>query len=98
MRRYTTYEVSGDLLGRSFVSRKRYSDFVWFRAALVSQLPGVFIPSLPSKKKMGRFHAAFVEDRRVGLQQFLQRIFHRHDICRGLPFVMTFFCVRRSYT
>jgi len=88
--KFTTYLIRGTLNGHPFSSRKRYSHFTWFRATLVENLPGIFLPVLPDKQKVGRFDPAFIEDRRLRLQQFLQRIFMRSEICIGLPLVLSF--------
>eukprot|EP00922_Rhytidocystis_sp_ex-Travisia-forbesii_P025709 GHVS01037716.1.p1 GENE.GHVS01037716.1~~GHVS01037716.1.p1 ORF type:complete len:689 (+),score=133.26 GHVS01037716.1:247-2313(+) len=64
-----------------FSSRKRYSDFQWLRDQLVLSLPGVFVPPLPRKQKLGRFEEQFVEARRTGLEEFLGRLLNRKNIC-----------------
>eukprot|EP00922_Rhytidocystis_sp_ex-Travisia-forbesii_P025695 GHVS01037701.1.p1 GENE.GHVS01037701.1~~GHVS01037701.1.p1 ORF type:complete len:685 (+),score=88.85 GHVS01037701.1:2529-4583(+) len=80
--KYIVYLVTGSS-GRcgKFSSRKRYSDFQWLRDQLVLTLPGVFIPPLPRKQKLGRFEEQFVEARRTGLEEFLGRLFNRRNIC-----------------
>ncbi|OII77765.1 PX domain-containing protein [Cryptosporidium andersoni] len=76
--KYTVYLVSGRTIqGSNFSTRKRYSDFEWLRSSLVLQFPGVFIPPIPRKKKVGRFEKEFIECRRRGLEEFLRRVFNR---------------------
>ncbi|KAL3128694.1 PX domain-containing protein [Cryptosporidium hominis] len=76
--KYTVYLVSGVTPdGHNFSTRKRYSDFEWLRSTLVIQFPGVFIPPIPKKKKVGRFEKDFIEFRRRYLEEFLRRIFNR---------------------
>eukprot|EP00916_Digyalum_oweni_P014602 GHVL01023961.1.p1 GENE.GHVL01023961.1~~GHVL01023961.1.p1 ORF type:complete len:422 (+),score=77.33 GHVL01023961.1:82-1347(+) len=76
--RFTTYLISGhEESGRSFSSRKRYTDFQWVRTALVDNFPGFFVPPIPRKRKIGRFDEEFVERRREGLEAFLKEIFNR---------------------
>lgn len=76
--KYTVYLVSGITPdGHNFSTRKRYSDFEWLRSTLVIQFPGVFIPPIPKKKKVGRFEKDFIEFRRRYLEEFLRRIFNR---------------------
>ena len=36
--------------------------------------PGCYIPSLPSKKMMGNMDANFIDERRIGLEDFLKII------------------------
>ena len=77
--KYTVYLVSGITPdGHNFSTRKRYSDFEWLRSTLVMQFPGVFIPPIPKKKKVGRFEKGFIEFRRRYLEEFLKRIFNRN--------------------
>ncbi|KAH7647386.1 hypothetical protein FG379_003053 [Cryptosporidium bovis] len=77
--KYTVYLVSGVTPdGHNFSTRKRYSDFEWLRSTLVMQFPGVFIPPIPKKKKVGRFEKDFIEFRRRYLEEFLRRIFNRN--------------------
>eukprot|EP01069_Polyplicarium_translucidae_P008844 Polyplicarium_translucidae@DN3265_c0_g1_i1.p1 len=81
--RFVLYSVSGvHPDGTTFNGRKRYSDFEWLRAALLRWLPGVFVPPLPKKQKLGRFEFHFVEARRLGLQRFLERILKRKHIAK----------------
>jgi hypothetical protein len=56
---------------------RRYTDFVWLRATLVSAFPGVFIPPLPEKKALGNRDSTFVESRRLDLQRWLHRVVSR---------------------
>lgn len=77
--KYTVYLVSGITPdGHNFSTRKRYSDFEWLRSTLVIQFPGVFIPPIPKKKKVGRFDKDFIEFRRHYLEEFLRRVFNRN--------------------
>lgn len=87
---YITYLVQVSLEGDSYSSRKRYSDFEWFRNALTACFPGVRIPPLPKKHgaaqgllaKTGRFEdAAFIESRRAGLEEFLKRCLQKKQLC-----------------
>ncbi|KYK70117.1 PX domain protein [Toxoplasma gondii TgCatPRC2] len=81
--RFTLYLVSGrTVAGAPFACRKRYSDFEWLRMQLVQAFPGVFVPPIPRKQKLGRFDSSFVENRRQGLQEFLQRLFRRRHLAK----------------
>ncbi|CBZ54972.1 putative PX domain-containing protein [Neospora caninum Liverpool] len=86
--RFTLYLVSGrTVAGAPFACRKRYSDFEWLRMQLVQAFPGVFVPPIPRKQKLGRFDSSFVESRRQGLQEFLQRLFRRRHLAKCSVFV-----------
>lgn len=86
---YYTYLVQAKLVEENWSSRKRYSDFEWLRSALAKCFPGVRIPPLPKKQgaaenllaKTGRVDDTFIESRRVGLEDFLQRCFQRKELC-----------------
>uniref|UniRef100_UPI003AAEB19A sorting nexin-3 isoform X2 n=1 Tax=Centroberyx gerrardi TaxID=166262 RepID=UPI003AAEB19A len=76
--RFTTYEIR---LKESRV-RRRYSDFEWLRAELereskvvVPPLPGkALIRQLPFRGDDGIFDDSFIEERRQGLEQFLNKV------------------------
>lgn len=53
---------------------RRYSDFRWLHAALVSNHPGVIVPPVPEKVKVGRFDPDVVEFRRRALERALQKM------------------------
>uniref|UniRef100_A0A8P4GB98 Sorting nexin 3 n=1 Tax=Dicentrarchus labrax TaxID=13489 RepID=A0A8P4GB98_DICLA len=87
--RYTTYEVRLKTnlpifkLKESSV-RRRYSDFEWLRAELereskvvVPPLPGkALFRQLPFRGDDGIFDDSFIEERRQGLEQFLNKLGH----------------------
>ncbi|KAJ1647232.1 Sorting nexin-3 [Coemansia asiatica] len=52
--------------------RRRYSDFEWFRDMLERETTKVNIPPLPGKVFTNRFSEEVVEQRREGLERFLQ--------------------------
>jgi sorting nexin-3/12 len=62
--------------------RRRYSDFEWLKKELerdskiiVPPLPGkAFSRQLPFRKDDGIFEEEFIEERRVGLEQFINKI------------------------
>lgn len=77
--KFTVYTVQGeDNNGTDFnyagniALLRRYSDFDLLREVLVHRWPGVYIPSLPSKKTIGTNDYLFVENRRKALETFLQ--------------------------
>lgn len=53
---------------------RRYSDFLWLYEKLHQEKAGAIVPPLPEKQPVGRFSAAFIEDRRVNLERFLRRV------------------------
>ncbi|XP_043921302.1 sorting nexin-3 [Protopterus annectens] len=85
--RYTTYEIKLKTnlpifkLKDSCV-RRRYSDFEWLRAELereskvvVPPLPGkAFLRQLPFRGDDGIFEDGFIEERRQGLEQFINKV------------------------
>lgn len=52
--------------------RRRYSDFEWFRDVLERESTRVNIPPLPGKVFTNRFSDEVIEQRREGLERFLQ--------------------------
>uniref|UniRef100_A0A3Q3X204 PX domain-containing protein n=1 Tax=Mola mola TaxID=94237 RepID=A0A3Q3X204_MOLML len=85
--RYTVYEVRMRTnlpifkLKDSCV-RRRYSDFEWLKTELERDSK-IVVPSLPTKalsrqlpfrSDEGLFEESFIEERRVGLEQFINRI------------------------
>ncbi|KAI9353018.1 sorting nexin-3 [Zopfochytrium polystomum] len=64
------------------VVRRRYSDFEWFRDALERESTRVNIPQLPGKVYTNRFSDEVIEQRRAGLERFLQ-------IVAGHPLLQT---------
>ncbi|WFD19118.1 Vacuolar protein sorting-associated protein vps5 [Malassezia caprae] len=53
---------------------RRYSDFRWLHAALVSNCPGAIVPPIPEKVKIGRFAPDLIEFRRCALERALQQM------------------------
>lgn len=63
-----------DVYNESSVHR-RYSDFLWLYERLHTDRPGAIVPALPEKQPVGRFNAAFVEERRMYLERWIRRVF-----------------------
>ncbi|KAJ1731344.1 Sorting nexin-3 [Coemansia biformis] len=84
---YTDYEIicrtsiPAFKLRKSSV-RRRYSDFEWFHDRLEREVARVSIPPLPGKVFTNRFDDEVVENRREGLERFLQ-------IVAGHPLLQT---------
>ncbi|KAJ2779125.1 Sorting nexin-3 [Coemansia javaensis] len=62
--------------------RRRYSDFEWFHDRLEREATRVNIPPLPGKVFTNRFSDEVIENRREGLERFLQ-------IVAGHPLLQT---------
>ncbi|OUM69078.1 hypothetical protein PIROE2DRAFT_38595, partial [Piromyces sp. E2] len=62
--------------------RRRYSEFEWFKDALERESSRVKIPQLPGKVFTNRFSEEVIENRRAGLERFLQ-------IVAGHPLLQT---------
>lgn len=58
---------------------RRYSDFEMFRQLLVQRFPFRIVPQLPPKKAMVSGDDRFLEERRLGLKQFLDYV-GRHPV------------------
>ena len=73
----------------NFVLR-RYSDFVWLYDRLQKERAGSIVPPLPEKQSgSSRFSPDFIEERRVGLERFLRRVWI-HPECRDAPSLFLF--------
>ncbi len=85
----TTHTNLPEYKSNTFSVRRRYSDFEALRAHLVTQVnnndktKGSLrrVPDLPGKKMWGKFEKAFIEERRIGLEDFLNKC-AGHAICR----------------
>lgn len=60
--------------------RRRYSDFEHFRDILERETSRVTIPQLPGKVFTNRFSDEVIENRRDGLERFLQMYIDDHEI------------------
>ena len=88
--KHTTYPINTTLkTGSASTCRHRYSDFITLRAQMVEATPGLVIPPLPEKQVMNRFSSDFVEDRRLMLEVFLQRVVN-HPVACLLPVLKQF--------
>lgn len=69
---YVLYSLKGSLI--KDVIYRRYSDFDYFRNALRLRWPGVFLPGIPDKKKVGNLSKPFIRLRKKLLNHFLNRL------------------------
>ena len=72
--KHVVYSVIGKDSLSEYESTRRYNDFINLRTQLVKNWPACFVPAAPPKKKMGNINPYFVEQRRVLLEEFLQKI------------------------
>ena len=71
---YIQYTVFGfDKLGKFEIFR-RYSDFAVLRELFVERWPGLYIPPLPGKRKVGNTKVEFVEERCFLLNMFIRQL------------------------
>mmetsp|Transcript_51011 Transcript_51011/g.99995 ORF Transcript_51011/g.99995 Transcript_51011/m.99995 type:complete len:423 (+) Transcript_51011:45-1313(+) len=54
---------------------RRYKHFEWLQTILRKKFPGIFVPPLPPKKRIGNTDVNFVHLRQRQLQRFLNRVF-----------------------
>ncbi|KAI7892498.1 uncharacterized protein EV154DRAFT_537471 [Mucor mucedo] len=74
--------------------RRRFRDFLWLHNALTIEFPACVIPPLPEKHRMkyvkgDRFNPMFIEQRRLGLQWFMDRI-ARHPLLQSSTYTRIF--------
>ncbi|KAI8887520.1 Phox-like protein, partial [Backusella circina FSU 941] len=74
--------------------RRRFRDFLWLHHALTIAVPTCVIPPLPEKHRLkyikgNRFDPLFIEQRRLGLQWFMDRI-ARHPVLQDSQFTRLF--------
>lgn len=56
---------------------RRYRDFLWLYHQLLNNHPGYIIPPPPEKQMYGRFDDKFIENRRLALENMLNKISKR---------------------
>ncbi|GFN74841.1 sorting nexin [Plakobranchus ocellatus] len=70
---------------------RRYSDFVNLNDQLKELFPNVRLALPPKRWFRSNFDPDFLQDRKVGLQEFLENVTGHRDICTSDP-VRDFFC------
>lgn len=93
---YVLYDVLTEQL--SWLVTRRYSDFSWLRECLCYCFPTEIIPQLP-KKKIGnrRFETDFIEKRKKGLQNFIDKILKNETLKTSEPFICFISINDRTY-
>ena len=91
-KRFTVYQISVHLGNeRNWHVFRRYSDFVRLDEGL-RKLFSDFHGVLPPKKYFGdNFDQNFIEQRRAGLQEYINNVLIRQDVSKAQP-VVEFFC------
>lgn len=83
---YMSYRVKSRAGGVEREGIRRFSDFEWLHTRLCATHPGVIVPPLPDKNVVEkfRFSREFIEARRRGLEQFINRA-AQHPSLRSAP-------------
>ena len=69
---YTSYKLQGAKIPEPI--NRRYRDFDVLRKKLVERWPGIYIPNIPHKKKMGNKDKEIIELRIEMINRFLKRL------------------------
>lgn len=69
---FVTYTIKGYDNEGQFEGARRYSDFFALRNALLTRMPGLYIPPISPKKMIGNKNDKFLSERKFFLQRFLQ--------------------------
>lgn len=74
---------------KNFTVERRYSDFFSLREEMKKLYPGYLIPPMPEKKVPGTIDNSFIQERKAGLQFFLNEIMV-HPLLRNYQLVIDF--------
>ncbi|KAM6497135.1 Vps5 C terminal like domain containing protein [Amanita muscaria] len=66
----------------SFSVLRRYSDFLWLYETLAANNPGVVVPPVPEKSALNRFDEHFVRQRRLALENCVQKTANHPVLCK----------------
>ena len=66
----------------SFSVLRRYSDFLWLYETLSNNNPGVVVPPAPEKSPFGRFDDQFVQQRRLALENCINKMANHPVLCK----------------
>jgi len=88
MYQYICYKINTEFINASGQKSncsvvRRFSDFSWLYQQLYANYKGILIPPLPEKAIMGRFSGEFINERKRGLEQFLNRIAAHQDLSQS---------------
>lgn len=67
---------------------RRYRDFLWLYHQLLNNHPGYIIPPPPEKQVYGRFDDKFIENRRLALENMLNKISKRKVLQKDPDFIL----------
>jgi sorting nexin-1/2 len=86
--KYTRYTVSSvntlaSLPHKEAHVSRRYSDFAWLSDRLSERFPGTILPPLPEKRAVGNTDAEFVEERRLALEHYANKVARHPRLSRA---------------
>ncbi|ODQ48773.1 hypothetical protein PICMEDRAFT_14311 [Pichia membranifaciens NRRL Y-2026] len=67
---------------------RRYRDFLWLYHQLLNNHPGYVIPPPPEKQVYGRFNDKFIENRRLALENMLNKVSQRKVLQTDPDFII----------
>lgn len=70
------------------VVTRRYRDFLWLYHQMLNNHPGYIIPPPPEKQVYGRFDDKFIENRRLSLENMLNKIAQRKVLQNDKDFII----------
>lgn len=76
----------------SFEGLRRYNDFFNLWATLLQRWPGIFIPPIPPKKKVGNKVERFLSERMLFLSRFLKTISKNYYLLNSEEFKIFSWC------
>jgi len=69
---HIVYTVYGEDNHGRFEIQRRYNEFFLLRQVLYQRYPGLYVPPVPKKRKMGNHNQDFVEERCFYLNMFFK--------------------------
>jgi len=71
---YIVYTVLGEDANGRFEIQRRFKEFYLLRNVLSQRHPGLYVPPVPPKKKMGNTNQEFIEARCFYLNMFFKQL------------------------
>mmetsp|Transcript_16929 Transcript_16929/g.25532 ORF Transcript_16929/g.25532 Transcript_16929/m.25532 type:complete len:1244 (-) Transcript_16929:329-4060(-) len=72
--KYTSFTVIVQTVFSTTEIQRRYKNFLSLHQQLMHRIPKEILPPFPKKKRLGVFEPAFVDERRVALERYLQEL------------------------
>ena len=66
--------MSGEDSRGKFTGNRRYNEFYLLRQVIIANWPGIFVPSVPSKKLVGNKDVQFIIERKYYLERFILQL------------------------